>query len=168
LLATIYPNKTARLAWTMAGKPPSTLDDTAHTVSEPAIVFPGPVLARKGAFELREAVRGLRDALSSSDSANSSRRFRILTLGQTVEEPGFWQELPVEPAREDWLHRASVVVQPAFLENNPRALLRALSAGIAVIATPECGLENLPNLTIIPAGDLQALKEALRRVLHNR
>jgi hypothetical protein len=94
--------------------------------------------------------------------------FRILTLGQALETPGFWQQLPVQPAGEGWLQRASAVVQPAFVENNPRALLRALSAGIPVIATPECGINGLPNLTLITAGDVQALREALGRVLYKR
>jgi hypothetical protein len=151
LLAGFYPHKTEKLAWVTASKPLMVDSRRAMIPSDPVIVFPGPALARKGAFELRETVKDL--------------GLHILTLGQTVELPEFWQGLHVESAGDCWLQRASVVVQPAFLENNPRTLLCALGAGIPVIATPECGLEKLPNLTLVPAGDIPALREALSKVV---
>jgi hypothetical protein len=175
LLAQLYPRKTQKIAWKVSLPSLSAASSqlapglAAHS---PAIVFPGPALARKGAFELREAVLGLSKQLEPVQldlgKSVNALPFRILTLGQALETPGFWQQLPVQPAGEGWLQRASAVVQPAFVENNPRALLRALSAGIPVIATPECGINGLPNLTLITAGDVQALREALGRVLYKR
>ena len=151
LYAGIYPRKTEKLAWVTGAKPPVVAAPRGAPPSDPVIAFPGPALARKGAFELREAAKSI--------------SCRILTIGKTVEVAGFWQGLPVEPACDAWPSRASVVVQPAFIENNPRTLIRALSAGIPVIATPECGLENIPGLTIVPAGDVMALQKAMSNIL---
>jgi len=47
-----------------------------------------------------------------------------------------------------------------------RRTIPRCSAGIPVIATPDCGLENLPNLTIVPAGDVEALQKALSNILN--
>lgn len=146
-LATLYPHKTITLKWSLP-QPELRLENGR---SNKTIVFPGPSLARKGAFELREAVKGL--------------DVRILTLGQAAESETFWKYLPATPAATGWLQQATVVVQPAFIENNPRVLLRALSAGVPVIATPGCGLEGFSNLILVPEGDATALAHALRSVL---
>src|SRR5207302_9955253 len=81
---------------------------------------------------------------------------------QTVESKQFWDGVQLADASGDWLSQAAVVVQPAFIENNPRPLLRALAAGIPVIATPECGIESHPLLTLAPAGNAEALRDAIR------
>jgi glycosyltransferase involved in cell wall biosynthesis len=70
--------------------------------------------------------------------------------------------MDANPAGEDWLDGARVVVQPAFLEDQPRKLLRAIAEGVPVIATPACGVAHLPGVTTIPAGDVDALIAALR------
>jgi hypothetical protein len=112
------------------------------------IVFPGPTVARKGAYELREAIR----------KTGSPLRFS----GSLLEGKDFWDGMDANPAGEDWLDGARVVVQPAFLEDQPRKLLRAIAEGVPVIATPACGVAHLPGVTTIPAGDVDALIAALR------
>jgi glycosyltransferase involved in cell wall biosynthesis len=116
------------------------------------VVFCGPSLARKGAYELREALR------------ESGRTLLLLNQG-TLETGKFWEGFNVARAAGDWLAQAAVVVQPAFVENAPRPLLRALAAGLPVIATPECGIESRPNLFLVPAGDVEALREAINAAL---
>ena len=54
---------------------------------------------------------------------------------------------------------------PAFVEHNPRALLRARAAGVPVIAARECGLPRMPGVSLVPAGDVSALSAALLSVL---
>jgi len=146
-LARLYPDKAIRLKWSML--PHELRIDNGRP--KKTIVFPGPSFARKGAFELREAVRGL--------------DCRILTLAQAAESKTFWKGFPVSPAGSRWLEQASVVVQPAFIENNPRPLLRALNADVPVIATPECGVDGFSSLTLVPEGDPTALANALRSAL---
>jgi hypothetical protein len=50
---------------------------------------------------------------------------------------------------------------PAFVEHRPRQLLHALTAGARVIATAACGLAPASNLTIVPAGNADALTSAI-------
>ena len=143
-LANLFPLKTTWLEWKLPAANPGRRG--------PCVVFPGPSLARKGAYELRDALRGL--------------DYPLLVLNpQTVESKQFWNGVPLADAAGDWLRQAAVVVQPAFIENNPRPLLRALAAGIPVIATPECGMEPHPLLTLTPAGNAEGLRDAIRETM---
>ena len=115
------------------------------------IAFPGPTVARKGAYELREAARRsvskcFASAANSRDPISGGRRHA--------------------PARSR--HRrapgstgVAAVVQPALVEERPRHLLAALAAGVPVIATAGCGIAGHDCLTIVPAGDAAALTAAL-------
>ena len=123
------------------------------------IAFPGPTVARKGAYELREAARAL--------------DLEVVLLGSELEGPSFWDGVKTrkfDPARggDRWLEQVAVVVQPAIAEDRPRHLLMALAAGVPVIATPACGLAAQPGLTIVPADDLGALIAALRASLSEK
>jgi tetratricopeptide (TPR) repeat protein len=103
----LFPLKTVQLEW----KRPVVKRGSRGS----CVVFPGPSLARKGAYELRDAVRSLDSSL-------------LVLNAQTVESKQFWSGVQLAEASGDWLHQAAVVVQPAFIENNPRPLLRALAA----------------------------------------
>ncbi len=119
----------------------------------PLVVFPASALARKGACELAQAMRGL--------------EARVRVLGSPSSDVSLWQGVQVEYSgyASDWIADADVVVLPAYIEHAPRAALRAVAAGIPVIATPACGLQGLPGVTLVPAGDVAALRAALRQAL---
>ena len=73
-----------------------------------------------------------------------------MVVGDDLEGGAFWQGLNVRSvARGDrsWLDQAAVVVQPALIEEQPRALLAALAAGVPVIASGSCGI---PPQRVIP------------------
>ena len=112
--------------------------------------FPGPTVARKGAFELREACRQL--------------GVRLRPTGAELEGPGFWTGVELAPAEPgaSWLDGVRAVVQPALAEATPRRLLEALAAGVPVIATDACGLAPQPGLTLVPMDDVDALVEAMQ------
>jgi len=114
------------------------------------IAFPGPAAARKGAYEVREAARAL--------------GLTVLLIGKSLEGPDFWEGIPTRRSDDDWLsEEIGAVVQPAVVEDQPRALLRAIAAGLPVIATAACGLgDAYPDVTTIPALDAAALVDALR------
>jgi glycosyltransferase involved in cell wall biosynthesis len=57
------------------------------------------------------------------------------------------------------------VILPAIVEHRPATLLRALAAGLPVIATEACGLPSQPGLTLIPPCDARALRDAINAVL---
>jgi glycosyltransferase involved in cell wall biosynthesis len=122
-----------------------------------AIAFPGPSIARKGAHALREAALAL--------------DLEILVLGQDLEGGDFWQGLNVRRIPRDdpaWLDEAAFVVQPALIEEQPRALLAALAAGVPVMAGRSCGIPPHPGLIVLddvePAGLIHSLTVLTHRL----
>ena len=115
------------------------------------IHFPAATLGRKGAYELRDAARQL--------------DLRVTLGGPILECPDFWSGLAVQRADDFSLAQSRAVVLPAWVENQPRRLLRAAALGIPVIASEPCGLQGLPGIDTVPAGDVDALIEALSRLL---
>jgi hypothetical protein len=145
LVASQFPGKAELLDWHM----PSALR-TPRMPKRRSIVFPGPSIARKGAYEVRALALRL--------------DLEVVLLGGDLEGEGFWSGLPVRhAARHDlgWLRDAGLVVQPSVIEEQPRSLLAALAAGIPVIATPACGILPKLGITLIPENDPEALVEAI-------
>jgi hypothetical protein len=149
-IAALYPIKAVALEWTM----PSAASAAAPARgAKPMVVFPAATLARKGAHELRAALKGL--------------AVTLVVAGGDHEGVGFWQGFDVVRRRPGpaLFDGASAVVLPALVEHNPRALLRARAAGIPVIASRECGLPRMPGVALVPGGDVTALSTALMAVL---
>ena len=145
LVASQFPGKAELLDWHMPGAL-----RTPRMPKRRSIVFPGPSLARKGAYEVRALALRL--------------DLEVVLLGNDLEGEGFWSGLPVRrAARHDpaWLREAGLVVQPSVIEEQPRSLLAALAAGIPVIATPACGILPKLGITLIPENDSEALVEAI-------
>jgi len=155
LIAAQFPGRAERLDWHLPASRPLPRKSQSRTIA-----FPGPTLARKGAHELRAAALGL--------------DCEIALLGGDLEGAGFWHGLATRPAARDgaWLSEAAAVVQPALIEEQPRALLAALAAGVPVIASQACGIVARPGVTLVPEGDSAALRQALERlfqdIAHNR
>lgn len=117
----------------------------------PLVVFAASALPRKGAHEMAAAMREL--------------GWRVRILGSASSDQKLWQGVVAEHARyadESWLAEADVVALPAHVEHSPRALLKALAAGVPVVATPACGLPPDSGAFEVPAGDVQALVLALQ------
>jgi len=142
-VAGLFPSKADLLEW----KLPRTKPKSGGT----QIVFPGPTVARKGAYELREVARKL--------------NLELVLLGNELEGAEFWRGIRARRSEGDWLRDAAVVVQPALVEDNPRALLEAIACGVPVIATPACGLPPSPNLHLVSCSDVNGLEKALAKVL---
>jgi hypothetical protein len=116
------------------------------------VVFPGPTVGRKGAYEVREAAR--RSGLS------------IVVAGAQPEGEGFWDGVAVE--RREWkdcLRDAGVVVMPAFVEHRPRRLLEAVARGVPVVASVNCGLGETAGVVNVRAGDVDALCGGIEKAL---
>lgn len=137
----------AALAGTRARLLPWRLPEPRAIRRGKKVIFPASTLGRKGAWELRAALRELGLPLSLG--------------GPVLEKPDFWKGIDTAPAGADWLEDAAAVVLPAWVEHQPRRLLQAVAAGIPVIATAACGLAGVPGVTTIPTGDTAALREAL-------
>ena len=147
-LASLYPHKTRLLPWSLPEA-----NRISGGLTGASVVFPGPTVGRKGAYELREAARRL--------------DLEIVLMNKNLEDPDFWDGVRVRtlPEGEDAMANAAVVVQSAFVEDRPRVLLRAIAFGLPVIATERCGLGQLPGVEIVPCGDADALTAAISRTL---
>ena len=142
-IAALFGERARRLGWAMPSPP-----NTAPARGD-VFAFPGPTVARKGAYELREAARRL--------------GVRLRPLGAELEGSGFWQGVALEPAPPGaaWLEGVRAVVHPALAEGAPRRLLEALAAGVPVITTTAAGIARRPGLTLVPMGDIAALVAAM-------
>lgn len=149
-LAALFPGRAERLPWAV---PAARHEPVPRVISgKPTLAFPASTVGRKGAWELREALRGL------------GVDVHLWVAGRPLEGDEFWRghdvsEGTAPPARPD------LVVLPAHVEHQPRALLSALARGIPVIASSACGLGDLPGVTTVPAGDVAALRAALAAAL---
>jgi hypothetical protein len=115
------------------------------------VLFPASALGRKGAYALREALKGL-DA-------------ELVVTGAARERDGaFWGDISVRETAV-WPDEIAAVVLPAAVEHQPRALLRALAMGLPVIATAECGLGDMPGVITIPVHEVRCLREAIQAAL---
>ena len=139
-IAALFGERATLLDWKT---PPARF---SHAPCSRRIAFPGPAIARKGAYELREAARAL--------------DLEVALLGSDLEGTDFWGG--TRTTRD--FDGVAAFVQPALIEDKPRRLLAALASGIPVIATRECGLPAQEGLTLVPAGDVGALITALRAV----
>ncbi len=141
----LFPRKAVLLDWKLPFSKPITPGNR--------VVFAGPTVGRKGAYELREAALKL--------------DLEVTLTGRVLESPDFWQGVRTRQGSDDvpWFQEAKVVVAPSWIENNPRRLLEAIAAGVPVIATPVCGLGALPGVMEVPCGDIEGLTEALSQAL---
>ncbi len=115
------------------------------------VVFPTSTVGRKGCYELRDALRNL--------------DVKLLILGAELEGADFWGRIDCEKGDDDWLERADLIVLPAFVEHKPRRLLQAVVNQIPVIASKNCGLENVRGIQTIEAGDARILSDAIEKYL---
>jgi VanW like protein/Glycosyl transferases group 1 len=144
-LAQQFPGKTTLLDWNL----PNLHNQTS---AGDTILFPASTLGRKGAYELREAAKILNLSLQLLESDD-------------LEGENFWEGITVQRLPINSFSGVGLVVLPAYIEHNPRVLLKAIAYGIPVIASAACGVENMPGVITIPTGDEQALVQAICQVL---
>lgn len=149
-LAALFPGRCERLPWVLPEPAPAPAP--TRTRAPPLLAFPASTVGRKGAWELREALR------------LQGRELRLWVAGRPLEGEDFWRGLDVSegtacPGRPD------LFVLPAHVEHQPRALLSALARGIPVIASDACGLGERPGVVTVPAGDVEALRAAIAAAL---
>ncbi|MDT4836042.1 hypothetical protein FQZ97_697250 [compost metagenome] len=115
-------------------------------------MFAASALARKGARELAAALQGW--------------PCRLRVLGSLSDDARLWhgiESIQHMNWQGDGLAGAAVVVLPAHIEHAPRALLRAVAAGVPVVASTACGLAGVPGVHEVAPGDIDALRTALQQ-----
>lgn len=139
------------LPWRM---PETTVGEAVEQAqTPPRILLAASALARKGARELREAMRGLPAHLLLPPGAE--------------ESPGFWSGIDTVrvTSMAQGIRDADVVVLPAWVEHQPRGLLLALASGKPVVATAACGLVPDGSWCCVEAGDAKGLRAAILAAL---
>ncbi|MFG1490356.1 hypothetical protein ABMA58_13985, partial [Oceanospirillum sp. HFRX-1_2] len=147
-IATLFADKVELLDWQFPG-----VSSVSHRDDKFTILFPASTVGRKGCYELREAIRDL--------------DVRLLLLGKNIEGTDFWDGIETQQAPSNWPEKVDLVVLPAFVEHQPRPLLRAVASGIPVIASESCGVKGLKGVTelVDDADLLQAVRREIQKHL---
>ncbi|HEX8551912.1 MAG TPA: VanW family protein [Abditibacteriaceae bacterium] len=140
-LAAMFPHA-QRLPW----HEPKTEKQTS-AISD-AIFFPGPAVARNGCHAVREAALAL--------------DIEVWASGVSHEGIDFWKPAKMR-VTTNW-REALAVVMPSVWDNSPRLLMRALAAGVPVIATAGCGIEPREGLYLVPFGDSDSICSAIEDI----
>jgi glycosyltransferase involved in cell wall biosynthesis len=127
------------------------------------ILFVGANLERKGGLLLLEAFRALRPL---------GVELHLVTKDTVDSEPGLFVYNAMQPNSQplkDLYHACDIFALPTFGDCLPMVLSEAGAAGLAVVSTtvaaiPEIVRDGQTGLTV-PAGDVAALTEALRRLV---
>ncbi|MFV8753449.1 VanW family protein [Nannocystaceae bacterium ST9] len=158
-IARRFGERALHLRWALPG---SGADSRAHARASrrPGLArvwLPAGSVGRKGAYELREAVKGM--------------RLNLRVSGRELEGPRFWSAasgIEVVHGPPDSLADLDLALLPAWVEHAPRALLRAVAAGVPVIASRSCGLAGIAGVIEVPTGDVESLRTAIAAVLETR
>lgn len=144
--------KARALAWRLPQTPQTQRMPMRERAPGPLrVYFPASSLVRKGALELAAALRAHGDAellLPARDGGDATRWHGIAL--RRIADP------------EAALDACDAVALPAWVEQQPRALLAAIVRGVPVVATATCGLGALPGWRCVAEGDVAGLTEALR------
>jgi glycosyltransferase involved in cell wall biosynthesis len=149
--------------------------DRAHEPSSNGrvrISFLGELGSRKGTPQLIEALGRLNDvpdwtATIAGNGQIQETKARAVQLGiaDRVKVPG-WLDAQ---ATNEVLRGSDIFVLPSFAENLPMSILEAFAYGLAVVATPVGAVADVisdgSNGLLVPAGNVDALASALRRLI---
>jgi glycosyltransferase involved in cell wall biosynthesis len=146
-----------------------------HSRAAAQVLFLGRLGAGKGTYDLLQAVSkvaarhpGIKLILGGDGELEPTRAAcRALGIDARVELLGWVGG----HAKAQLLAQASVCVLPSYAEGMPMSVLEAMSAGLAVIATPVGGVPDVVTDGVegrlVPPGDIEALAAALDAVLSN-
>jgi glycosyltransferase involved in cell wall biosynthesis len=143
------------------------------------------VLLAVGNLEARKGHRILLDALTLFERSDTSARWKLIIAGgrggdqhqpllNYVREAGLEDRVRIVLNRDDiadLLAMADVFVMPSLWEGLPMALLEAMLARKAIIASATSGIPEAiadgRDGILVPPGDVGALADALRQVVTN-
>jgi glycosyltransferase involved in cell wall biosynthesis len=158
---------------------PAPVGDRARVRAELGAADDDILLLAVGSLVPRKGHAVLLDALAAMPSAVS--RWRLVIAGQGVERPrleeqvralGLTHRVHLVGQRldiADWYVGSDVFVMPSLWEGLPLALLEAMFAGSAIVASRTSGIpeaidDGVEGL-LLPPGDVAALSKVLARVI---
>jgi UDP-glucose:(heptosyl)LPS alpha-1,3-glucosyltransferase len=136
----------------------------------PTVLFVGSGFARKGAFDLVEAINKLPDfqlIIVGHDKqlANIHKRVKILELGKKVLVTGPQRDV------KSFLAAADMFCLPSLYDSFPNAVLEALCSALPVIVTNAVGIAEAveqANAGAVCDKEANSIANALQRVWQNR
>jgi glycosyltransferase involved in cell wall biosynthesis len=154
--------------------PGSTMEGEPSKDGRVRLTFLGELGRRKGSPQLMEALGRLATRkdwtatlAGNGDVEETRASARRLGIEDKVEIPG-WLD---SEATAQVLRRSDVLVLPTFIENLPMTILEAFACGIPVVTTPVAAIteavEHERNGLLVPVGDIDALTDALRRLIED-
>jgi len=153
-------------------RPPSRIRKSDK--NEATIIFLGRIERQKGFFVLIHALKLLEHigpwkAIIAGNGSLREAQESITALGleERVRLVGWLSREEVSKL----LAKAEILVLPSFDEGLPIAIIEAMGAGLAIVATPVGAIpeiiENGKTGILVPPGDANALATAIRRLLEN-
>lgn len=148
--------------------PPELIKEKFGLEKDGYILYLGRLVPEKAVHQLIEAYRGVKTdkklviAGGSSDTDEYVERLHAQAAeDERVIFTGFVQDR----MREELYSNACVYVLPSLLEGMPLSLLEAMSHGLCCLSSdiPECAQIVGDKALTFPAGDVEALRESLRR-----
>ena len=115
------------------------------------ILFPASALGRKGVYEMKRLAIEL--------------NLSIIVAGKATESESFWDGADAKIAEGNLFDNVSMVIYPAYVEHQPRMLLKAVALGIPIITTTAAGIGPSDKVSIVPVGNYEALKYAVNQQL---
>ena len=157
--------------------PPPVALSVAELPAKPNLVlFLGRLEAKKGIYDLLDAIAGLRAAVpdvrlvcaGDGDRIGVARYAERLGIADAVKFTGW-----VGPSgKRALLEHAAAFALPSYDEALPVSLIEAMSAGVPVVASPVGGIAEVvadgASGYLVAPGDKTNLERALRRLLIER
>lgn len=144
-IAECFAGKVTKLDWVL---PRPTRSLRPREPGPLRLWLPASTVGRKGVWELRGAL-------------GEAGPCTLYVAGRELEGSRFWpSQLHVERGVPQLEHIDGVAL-PAWVEHQPRELLRAVAAEVPVIASRACGLDGLPGVRTVATGDIAELREAI-------
>jgi glycosyltransferase involved in cell wall biosynthesis len=150
--------------------------DRSTRMSQPKvnIAFLGKLGENKGTPQLIQALAHLADrkdwsaTIAGNGAVAESRTLAgQLGISERIHFPG-WIDAA---GSHELLRRSDIFVLPSFSEGLPMAILEAFAWGVPVVATPVGSIPEIidheSNGLLVPAGDVDALERALRRLVQD-
>lgn len=137
------------------------------------ILFVGNVLKEKGVMELVDACRRCRGVIGElsivGPCLDQALHAAICSDAEKINIMG----AIADPEKLAALYRDhDVLVLPSYSEGFPRVVYEAMSYGLAVVATPCCGIkfafEDEKQCLFVPFKDSRAISSAILRLHHDR
>ncbi len=146
-----FGQKATPLPWLLPEVSQPTQQQQPTPATAPKIALASSPLARKGIFELCDALRGLPFAV------------QLIIPPGTEETDTLWKGLNITraPSLTHAIRQADLVILPAWVEHQCRGLLLAAALRKPIIATRECGLSAGIPYSAVPPGNIQELKRVL-------